>query len=495
MVNRKLTLNPIHSDAEFEAFIGQFTSYEAMLSYHYGHETMKLERMTSLAADLGNPHLATRAIHVAGTKGKGSTCLILEALLMASGNEVGTYLSPHVEFLRERIRKDGRPIPEDDLCTLLNSILPTLEQRHALTDGEGTPQSFPTFFELMTALAMLYFKRQSVGYALYEVGLGGRLDATNILRPVLTAITSIGMEHTDKLGDTLASIAGEKAGVIKSDTPSIVGPSIAKEARDVIRARAQDMKAPLIEVAPDTIQCIRHEGTPALRIRPHDWILPCGPLPGPGLRDDLAIALSLWENILEIQGVEPRRETVLEALGRLGENQLPGRVEVIDGSPPVILDGAHTEESVASLTAAVEELAIPQPRTLLVSVASDKRADAILSQLASIAEEIYFTRCDPVRSLPPDELRQRFLALKTAPQSGGIRSEKLQVSEDPVEAFLAARKRNNPVVVTGSFFLVGAIRQYLRENGLVAEKEPQKERNAPSQKHRSNGSSSRTTQR
>jgi dihydrofolate synthase/folylpolyglutamate synthase len=459
MPTHNLTLNPVFSDAEFEKFISQFTSYETLLSYHYGHETMKIERMNALAADLGNPHLATRGIHVAGTKGKGSTCLILEALLLASGNDVGAYLSPHVEFLRERIRFGGQPIAEHELCSLLNSTLPVLDRRRAGVEAASGAQYFPTFFELMTALAMLHFKHKSVGYALYEVGLGGRLDATNIVRPMLTAITSIGMEHTDKLGDSLASIATEKAGIIKPGVPCIVGPSIADEARQVIAARAAECNAPLVEVSRDKVQCDQDTDMSQLLVEPHGWRLPCGPLHGPGLREDLAIALTLWEHIILVQDVEPREEIALAAMQALGQRRLPGRVEMFDGDPCVILDGAHTEESVASLRQAIEELGVARPRSLVISVASDKRADAILETLNDIADEIYFTRCDAVRSLDPNDLKSRF------EQHAYLADQRLHVIEDPVEAFRAACGHGMPVVVTGSFFLAGAIRQHLRDRG------------------------------
>jgi len=446
----ELNLRPVNTDAEFERFLGQFTSYETLKSFHYGQETMKLERMEDLMRDLGNPHLATRAVHIAGTKGKGSTCLILESLLSAGGHSVGAYLSPHVEFLRERIRVHGHPIAEKVLCATLNGILPVLERRHALG-----ARHFPTFFELMTALSMAQFDHERVDYAIYEVGLGGRLDATNVVRPCLTAITSIGLEHTEKLGDSLAAIAGEKAGIVKQGIPCVLGPSLAPEARDVITEKARSCNAPLVSVSPERVR-FDHGATPLERclvIEPQGWRIPCGPLHGPGLRDDLAIALTLWEGTLETQGVTPRRETVISAVESLERHPLPGRVELVQGSPLVILDGAHTEESIASLRKAVTELAVPSPRTLLLSVASDKRAEAILETLEGIATEIFFTRCDTVRSLDPCFLRDKREEL------GGDSSTRVHVVESPLEAFRAARALGHPVIVTGSLYLAGAIRR------------------------------------
>ena len=175
---------PLRNFREFEEFLGRFTNYERLASFRYDGQTLGLERMESLVAEMGHPERSFPSVHVAGTKGKGSTCLMLEALLAAESLLIGTYTSPHVERLSERIRVAGAAATEGEIVAEVNAILPLLERRRA--QGE---ESFPTFFELMTALAMAAFRSRRVDWAIFEVGLGGRLDATNILRPRLTAIT------------------------------------------------------------------------------------------------------------------------------------------------------------------------------------------------------------------------------------------------------------------------------------------------------------------
>src|SRR2546426_4290040 len=210
-------MRPITSLKEFEGFLAQFTNYERVQTFRYDKETLGIERMRSFMADLGNPQESYPSVHVAGTKGKGTTCLILEALLREEGLRTGTYLSPHVENLRERIRIAGSSVPENDLAVEINAMLSILEERQ-----RKGPSAFPSFFELMTALAMTCCKTRRVDWGIFEVGLGGRFDATNILKPRACAITSIGLEHTQLLGKTLGEIAREKAGIIKQGTPVVV---------------------------------------------------------------------------------------------------------------------------------------------------------------------------------------------------------------------------------------------------------------------------------
>ena len=225
-----------NSSREFSQVLSSFTNYERLQTFRYDQESFDLRRMEALAAALGNPHNHYPAVHVAGTKGKGCTCLMLEALLRAEGLAVGTYTSPHIEHLRERIRIGGKSISEDTFMRTVNSVLPLTEP----ADGENAS---PTFFELLTAMAMLCFARAGVDIAIFEVGLGGRLDATNILSARWSAITSLGLEHTRLLGDTLTSIAREKAGILREETPLVTG-DLPAEAREEIKRIATEKMPP-----------------------------------------------------------------------------------------------------------------------------------------------------------------------------------------------------------------------------------------------------------
>jgi dihydrofolate synthase/folylpolyglutamate synthase len=428
-------MRPIETFAEFEAYLARFTNYERVRTFKYDKKTLGIDRMRDFAAEAGDPHGSYPSVHVAGTKGKGSTSLILEALLREEGLAAGTYTSPHVEHLRERIRIDGRPIGEEEVLREINRLLPCLERRR-----EAGPLHFPSFFELMTALAMCAFRTRTVDWGIFEVGLGGRLDATNVLAPRWTAITSIGLEHTQQLGDTLAKIAREKGGIIKPQTPLVLGP-MPPAAEEAIARIAADREAPITRIVEGAVELA---GPGLLRIPGSAQALPSGPVRGPALRLDLAIALEIAKRILTAAGREPRPATVARALSSLS---LPARVEVFPGDPPVVIDGAHTAESVEALDLTLEEIAFPRPRTLIFSIAGGKELARILPRLPAIAEEIILTLADPARSVSPGVLREEL--------------GQGEVERSPEAALERALRAGRPVVVTGSFYLAGRLRPVL----------------------------------
>jgi dihydrofolate synthase/folylpolyglutamate synthase len=426
----------IESFEEFEAFLARFTNYERVRFFRYDRKTLGIERMRRFAEEIGNPQLAYPSIHIGGTKGKGSTSLILEALLAAEGYSTGTYTSPHVEHLRERIRVAGEPARPEEIVHELNEVLPVLDRR----SGMGPPE-FPSFFELMTALAMGIFRRRQVRWAIFEVGLGGRLDATNILLPRWTAITSIGLEHTRELGNTLGRIAREKAGIVKPGVPLILG-ALPAEASEEIERIAAERAAAVTRVDETAVVAA---GPGWVRIDGLPDPVPCGPVLGPALRHDLAIAFEIHRRILEADGRVPRVDRVSAALEGLS---LPARAEVLPGEPPAVIDGAHTSESVEALRFTLEEIGFPRPRTLIFSIAAGKELALILPRLAGIAERVILTRADSVRSISPGVLREHL--------------GRGDVIESPEEALAEALRHGQPIVVTGSFYLAGRLRPRLR---------------------------------
>lgn len=427
-------MRPLTDFGEFQRFLASFTNYERLPTFRYDSQTLGLERMRGFARDLGDPQNAYPSVHVGGTKGKGTTTLMLEALLSADGIRVGTYTSPHVEHLRERVRVGGAPISKGDLVASANATLPALESRLDSPD-------FPTFFELMTAIAMLHFSKEAVDYAIFEVGLGGRLDATNILSARWSALTSVGLEHTELLGHSLAAIAGEKAGIIRPWTPVICG-ELPTEARDVVTAVAEKRGAPVVETRSADV-VVGPNGT--LQLEGLDRPLRAFRVRGPGLRADLAIAWTLYRRIIGDDERVPDIDTVQRVLDEL---ELPARIEMFDTEPPVCLDGAHTTESIDALAIALDEIALPRPRTLVFSLSSDKRCADILARLDSIADDVIFTLGDSIRSLAPETLREEF--------------GRGEVVEDPKAALDAAIARGKPVVITGSIYLAGCLRRRLR---------------------------------
>ena len=420
---------------DFERFIGRFTNYERLPHFDYSHKTLGPERVRGLAEAVGSPQRSYPSVHVAGTKGKGSTSLILEALLRASGYRVGTYTSPHVEHLRERIRVEGTPIDSGDLIEELNDMLSYLE--HC---SEHAPKLFPTFFEIMTVLAMAAFRRAGVDWGVFEVGLGGRLDATNILEPRWTAITSIGLEHTAYLGDTLAAIAGEKAGIIKPATPVVVGPMDPEALGEIARV-AEERGAPqTLAQASD----VRVAAGGALRLPGLAESVGPGRILGPALRIDLAIAFEILTGILERDGRSVEAEPVDRALREL---ELPGRAEWFPGTPPIVLDGAHTQESMAALGRTLNEIELPRPRTIILALARDKQVEAVLSEVKQLGDRFLLTQTEGARALEPSKLRELL-----------GEGEVFATPEDAMDRAVAI---GEPVVVTGSFYLVGSLRPRL----------------------------------
>ncbi len=432
-------LLPISDDESFLKFIQAFTNYETMKNYRCDDETMPLERMRSLAESLGNPQDSVPSIHIAGTKGKGTTCLILETLLRKQGYRVGTYTSPHLKNLRERVRVDGKMISETDLVETLNSMLSELDRRYQLG-----PEAFPTFFEMMTALAMHHFQRAEVDVAIYEVGLGGRLDATNILQPEWTAITGIGLEHMDKLGNTLSSIAKEKAGIIKENTPLVLA-EVDPEAREAIFSIAKSKSAPILETASKRVQAVTEDGKIAILIPPYGKALHPNNIRGPGPRADLGLAITIWEEFLAKRGQKAELQTIEKCLSEL---ELPGRVEILHESPMTILDGAHTPESLASLAQALNEESVPRPRIGVVALAQDKRLEECLEQLGHFVDQVIFTQADSVRGADPQELSETFYKITQKESSWEL---------DPHSAYENTKQSNCSVIVTGSIYLVGAL--------------------------------------
>lgn len=421
---------------QFEDFLARFTNYERVQFVKYDKATLGTARMQSLARELGEPHSAYPAVHVAGSKGKGSTSLLLEALLRSEGFSVGTYLSPHVEHLTERIRIDGHAIPEDKLLREVNAMLPVLE----LLRSRGT-DAFPSFFELMTALAMTCFRTRKVDWAIFETGLGGRLDATNILEPRLCVITSIGLEHTQQLGTTIPAIAREKAGILKPGAHLILGP-VDRDAEGVIRRIAEERGVAVTRVYD---RAVRSAGPGRIILDEPPVSIDAGPVLGPALRINLALAVTALRWILRESGREPRRDRLSRALE---STCLPARVEVFPGPPAVVLDSAHTPESVRALAVTLKELMLPRPRVLVFSIATGKELGPIVRMLPLLAEDWIFTRADPVRSVSPKTLRDL---------AGGGTTVEL-----PENAFEQAMRRERPVIVTGSFYLAGRLRPLIR---------------------------------
>ena len=323
---------------------------------HFG-----LERMESLLALRGNPHLDCRVIHVAGTNGKGSTIAILSQLLRQAGLRVGVFNSPYLIQYNDQITINGEAISDQDLQTYLDSYQQLLEAEQSSAVFQGL-----TEFELMTAIAYDYFAHEELDYVIMEVGMGGRLDSTNVCQPVLTAITSIGLDHVALLGPDLASIAREKAGIIKPGIPLLLG-DLDPEADQVIEDIANSQQAPMFTYGRDyqvwlgashlSGQSFIYQSSKRIKASYRVALL------GHHQAGNAALAISICDVLFEKEGRELlSRELVDEALRQV---VWPGRLEMICQKPLILLDGAHNPHAVAPLIASLQDLFPRQKKTIL----------------------------------------------------------------------------------------------------------------------------------
>lgn len=390
------------------ARLARFANYEINRSVAYAPGTFELGRMVELLARLGNPHHAYPTVHVAGSKGKGSTAAMIEAILRAAGCRTGLYISPHLHSFGERIQIDRIAISAEDFAALVDELTPHAEAVAGIT-----------WFETLTALAFLYFARRRVNAAVIEVGLGGRLDATNVITPLVSVITSLSYEHTAWLGDTLAKIAFEKAGIIKPQVPVVCAPQEA-EALAVIERVCAERAAPLILVG-------------------RDWQVRAGPIHAGGQSfeaadvrsDDLsrrpraaatevAATSQAWIRFdLPLLGRHQIINAVcaLAAVGQVTTAGLavpsaalreglrgvewPGRGEVLSSEPLVVADGAHNGDSARKLVEMLAEWYPGRHWTFIVGTLNDKDHAAILRELLPHAARLFVTRSQSGRATDP----------------------------------------------------------------------------------------------
>jgi dihydrofolate synthase/folylpolyglutamate synthase len=399
-----------------------------------------LDAIVKLLARLGNPERGLSVVHVAGSKGKGSTALLVEALLGELGESVGTFTSPHLERWTERFRIDGREVGGDALAEVVSAIRPHVDDMR-----REDAALWPSFFDATTAAALLLFARSRLDRVVLEVGLGGRLDSTNAVTPAVTCVTSIEYEHTDKLGDTLAAIAGEKAGILKPGAPCVTG-RLPAEAAAVVEAKAADLGVPLRRLGAEfAVQGPRFSTADGFAFE--------APLcvPGRHQRENAAVALAAVRSL----GAHADARIVEAAQRAFARVSLPGRIEVVERDPWVVIDSAHTRESVRALIGVLEDVPV-RSRHFVLSVSRDKALDGMLELLLPFANELTATRAEPIRALDPAEL-----AARAASRGKGVA---VHVVEDPREAVRAARARlgrDGLLCVVGSVYLAGIARSVL----------------------------------
>ncbi len=435
----------IRTRQDFETLLVLATNYEEKRPPLAGVDPFKLDRVERMLAAIGDPQRGPRTVHVAGSKGKGSTTRLLASVLGRAGlGPVGLYTSPHLQDLSERVVVDGHPATDAEMAAAADRFLPYVVRTSGTSDA-------PTFFEIMTAVAWLIFSARGCRAVVLETGLGGRLDATNVCAPERTVITTIELEHTQILGDTLEAIAGEKAGILKAGVPAATGAE--GVALDVIRAEACRRGAPLAVVGEDLVVLGARVGPGprtdlALRIdaTPIDVSLPVA-----GEHHATNAALAAWAALG--LGVEP--ETIAEGMRAA---RLPGILETLPGRPPVVIDGAHTEAS-ARATARAAKAAWPdRPWVLLVGMLEGKDPRRVLAPLLDGAVAVVTTTLPTPRTLEAEVLADTARALSSVP---------VEAIADRKAALARARALvpgEGYVLATGSLRMAGFVRGALLGN-------------------------------
>jgi dihydrofolate synthase/folylpolyglutamate synthase len=429
-------------------YILSFADYERMPRSAVVFDLRRIER---LLARLSNPQNAAKSVHIAGTKGKGSTAAMLASILKQSGYRTGLYTSPHLLSIRERIQVDGRQIAEDEFARLAARIKPEVEAVNTNGDlGELTT------YEILTALAFMYFQDRGVAYQVLETGLGGRLDATNVVQPEVCVITSISYDHMDVLGNTLAEIAREKAGIIKSGSTVVTAPQV-PEAMNILEDVCRQQEVKLVRVGSD-VSWRRKSISPErqsfqLRGLRGDYNIEV-PLLGEYQLENAATAITAAE-VLAGRGVVITAEAITNGIASVN---WPGRLQILRRKPWVIVDGAHNGDSIRRLVTALRQYFTFEKAVIIFGASSDKNIAAMVAELKTFPDRVIVTSSHHPRAVAVEQLVNEFSRESIIPE----------VSESVASAVEKALSLAGPtdlVCGTGSLFLVTEVMEYIRKRG------------------------------
>lgn len=435
-----------------QQYLKSFINHEIHLD-QIKSSAFKLQRTENLLKNLGNPQNGLKIIHVAGSKGKGSICALAANILKSSGYRVGLFTSPHVNCFRERIRvlkEEQSPANADDIfpdmisekefSDCLEEIKPLIEQAR-IEGGNGRL----SFFEVTTALALYYFRKQQVDFVVLEAGLGGRLDATNAAGSLIAVVAPISLEHTNILGNTIGDIAGEKAAIIKDHKQKVIIASQEKEAHEVLKKRCAlfnidpvwvDKQAESVLIAENINGQVIDLSTEKARYKKLSL-----PLLGAHQRDNCAVAVSVAECLNDL-GYEISLDAIREGVKKVF---WPLRFEIISEKPLVVLDGAHNEASAKVLAGLTKKIFNDKQVTLIFGISKDKNKESVLNELKNIAKNIIFTKADHPRA-------------GDLPGALGVKQA--------LDLAYQKSDYDNVILVTGSMFVASEARQYLMDTML-----------------------------
>jgi len=432
--------------SEAEDYLSSFVNYEHIPGISYAQPGYDLRHVEELLNRMGNPQLAARTIHIAGTKGKGSVAAMIAQVLSDSGYKTGLYTSPHFHTLRERISVDGSLIPEAEFATAIAEIKPFIESMKLDT---GFRQL--TYFEALTALAFAYFKQKGVNFQVLEVGLGGRLDATNVAKPVVCIITPVSLDHTQILGDSLEEIAREKAGIIKPGCWVVLSPQPG-EAASVINNICREKEANVVRVGKDitwykTGGDLHHQSL-IIEGRTNRYQVSISLL-GDFQLENAATAVAALE-ILASEGFAISFTDIGQGLARV---KWPGRFHILRENPIVLVDGAHNVASMRGLVSNIKKYFNYRRIFLVFGTSCDKDIAGIINELVALSPQVIVTQTEHSRAAPLSTLAAEFT-------KRGIEPENRETVTEAISRALSLADRTDIICVTGSLFVVAEALDY-----------------------------------
>ncbi len=423
-----------------ENYILSFTDYEKIPGIAYTSANYDLRRMEKLLQPLGNPHLGTKTVHIAGTKGKGSTAAMIYQALVAAGYKTGLFTSPHLHTIRERARINGTFISESDFAALVTELEPVVE-----AVNEEAAYGELTTFEILTAVVFAYFKKNHVDFQVLEVGLGGRLDATNVAKGDVCIITSLSLDHTEILGDTVAKIAAEKAGIIKPGCIVVSAPQV-KEAAEVIEQVCRQQQARLIQVGKDVTWRKRggdlsHQ-TLTIQSENGNYNLTI-PLLGDYQLENAATAVTALEALASL-GTKISPKKITQGLSQVS---WPGRLQILHREPMVVIDGAHNAYSMSKLAEAVNKYFDYNRCFIIFGTSCDKDIAGMARELKPLGDHIIITSSSHPRAASISILADEFARL-------GVEAKIAGNVSDALSQALSLAGKTDLILVTGSLFVV-----------------------------------------
>jgi len=433
--------------SQAEEYLHSFIDYEKIPGISYVSHGYSLKHVKELLHRMGDPHLAAKTVHIAGTKGKGSIAAMIAQVLTVSGYRTGLYTSPHFHTLRERIKVDGNLISEEEFAALMTGVKPYFE---AINHEPHCRQL--TFFEALTVLAFAHFKKKGTDFQVLEVGLGGRLDATNVAEPEVCVIAPISLEHTQVLGDSLEKIAYEKAGIIKPGSFVVSSPQL-REVSQVISDVCRQRRANLVQVGQDVtwrrIAGDFHQQSFVVqgKIGTHR---PTIPLLGDYQVENAATAVATLE-VLASSGFNIAAEDIAQGLARV---EWPGRFQILSQQPMVLVDGAHNVGSMKRLVGNIKAYFNYDKLFLIIGISCDKDIPGIVKELVFLSPQVTVTRSSHSRAASPPLIAAEFTRW-------GITSEVSNAVSQALSQTLPIAGKKDLVCVTGSLFVVAEALDYV----------------------------------